>query len=315
MRILSLAAAAALASVSVIAIASDAPEPAFSAEGVRAHVEFLADDLLEGRDAGTRGYDIAARYVATEMEGLGLKPGNGESWYQNVPFVERAPDSSAPGAITIGGKRFPQGGDALVSVFGEGKQTLSGDAVFVGYGLKDAGAKLDDYAGLDVRGKTVVMLYGTPKGLPSDIAASLNSQKAKMAQDAGRDRRDHAVLPADGQGGQLGCAEGLYQRQRAQLGGTGRHAHPLGAGHQGHRLCQRRRGRRLVRRRPAHPEADFRRRRSRAEDQGLRPHPADHHRKHLQMAQVRQPQCRRHDPRIGSGAGQRICAADGASRP
>jgi Zn-dependent M28 family amino/carboxypeptidase len=185
MRILSLAAAAALASVSVIAIASDAPEPAFSAEGVRAHVEFLADDLLEGRDAGTRGYDIAARYVATEMEGLGLKPGNGESWYQNVPFVERAPDSSAPGAITIGGKRFPQGGDALVSVFGEGKQTLSGDAVFVGYGLKDAGAKLDDYAGLDVRGKTVVMLYGTPKGLPSDIAASLNSQKAKMAQDAG----------------------------------------------------------------------------------------------------------------------------------
>lgn len=185
MRILSLAAAAALASVSAIAIASDAPEPAFSAEGVRAHVEFLADDLLEGRDAGTRGYDIAARYVATEMEGLGLKPGNGESWYQNVPFVERAPDSSAPGAITIAGKRFPQGGDALVSVFGEGKQALSGDAVFVGYGLKDAGAKLDDYAGLDVRGKTVVMLYGTPKGLPSDMAASLNSQKAKMAQDAG----------------------------------------------------------------------------------------------------------------------------------
>ena len=185
MRILTLAAAAALASVSAIAIASDAPEPAFSAESVRAHVEFLADDLLEGRDAGTRGYDIAARYVATEMEGLGLKPGNGESWYQNVPFVERAPDTSAPGSITIAGKRFPQGGDALVSVFGEGAQTLSGEAVFVGYGLKDAGARLDDYAGLDVRGKTVVMLYGTPKGLASDIAASLNSQKAKMAQDAG----------------------------------------------------------------------------------------------------------------------------------
>ena len=185
MRILTLAAAAALASVSAIALAHDAPEPAFSAEGVRAHVEFLADDLLEGRDAGTRGYDIAARYVATEMEGLGLKPGNGESWYQEVPFVERAPDTSAPGAITIGGKRFAQGGDALVSVFGEGKQMQSGEAVFVGYGLKDAGAKLDDYAGLDVRGKTVVMLYGTPKGLPSDIAASLNSGKAKMAQDAG----------------------------------------------------------------------------------------------------------------------------------
>jgi Zn-dependent M28 family amino/carboxypeptidase len=185
MRLLSFAVAAALSSVSVIALANDAPEPAFTPEAVRAHVEFLADDLLEGRDAGTRGYDIAARYVATQMEGLGLKPGNGESWYQQVPFVERAPDRSAPGAITIGGTRFPQGKDALVNMAAQGKQSFTGDAVFVGYGLKDAGAKLDDYAGLDVRGKTVVMLYGTPKGLSSDIAASLNSGKAKAAQDAG----------------------------------------------------------------------------------------------------------------------------------
>lgn len=185
MRLLSFAAAAALSSVSALALANNAPEPAFTPEAVRAHVEFLADDLLEGRDAGTRGYDIAARYVATQMEGLGLKPGNGESWYQQVPFVERAPDTSAPGAITIGGTRFPQGKDALVNMAAEGKQSFTGDAVFVGYGLKDAGAKLDDYAGLDVRGKTVVMLYGAPKGLPSDIAASLNSGKAKAAQDAG----------------------------------------------------------------------------------------------------------------------------------
>lgn len=185
MRLFSLVTAAGLASVSAIALANGAPEPAFSPDAVRAHVEFLADDLLEGRDAGTRGYDIAARYVATQMEGLGLKPGNGESWYQEVPFVERAPDTSAPGAITIGGTRFPQGKDALVNMASEGKQTFAGDAVFVGYGLKDADAKLDDYAGLDVRGKTVVMLYGAPKGLPSDIAASLNSGKAKVAQDAG----------------------------------------------------------------------------------------------------------------------------------
>jgi Peptidase family M28 len=185
MRILALAAAAALASVSSIALATDSPEPVFTAEAVRAHIEFLADDLLEGRDAGTRGYDIAARYVATEMEGLGLKPGNGESWYQQVPFVERSLDEGAPGAITIGGTRFVHGTDAAVSIAKEGKQSWTGDAVFVGYGLKDAASKLDDYAGLDVRGKTVVLLYGTPKGLPSDIAASLNSGKGKIAQDAG----------------------------------------------------------------------------------------------------------------------------------
>ncbi|RHW18799.1 M20/M25/M40 family metallo-hydrolase [Sphingomonas gilva] len=185
MRTLSAAIALALASASTIALANGAPEPAFTPEAVRAHVEFLADDLLEGRDAGTRGYDIAARYVATEMAALGLKPGNGESWYQQVPFVERAPDISAPAAITIAGTRYANGENALVNIAAEGKQSLSSEVVFVGYGLKDAAAKLDDYAGLDVRGKTVVMLYGTPKGLPSDVAASLNSQKAKMAQDAG----------------------------------------------------------------------------------------------------------------------------------
>src|SRR5690348_17794242 len=51
------------------------PDHAFSADRIRAHVAFLADDLLEGREAGTRGHEIAAKYVATEFELLGVKPG------------------------------------------------------------------------------------------------------------------------------------------------------------------------------------------------------------------------------------------------
>ena len=64
------------------------PAPDFRADAFRAHVTFLADDLLEGRDAGSRGYDIAARYVATQFAALGLRPAGADgSWYQPVEFV------------------------------------------------------------------------------------------------------------------------------------------------------------------------------------------------------------------------------------
>lgn len=70
--------------VATVSAAAGAPatsvEP--SPQRIRAHVEFLADDLLEGRAAGSRGFDLAARYVATQFELLGLKPaGTNGSWY------------------------------------------------------------------------------------------------------------------------------------------------------------------------------------------------------------------------------------------
>ena len=57
-------------------------DPAFTPSAMRAHVEFLADDLLEGRLTGTRGYDVAAAYVASRFDALGLKPVVNGSWYQ-----------------------------------------------------------------------------------------------------------------------------------------------------------------------------------------------------------------------------------------
>ena len=64
---------AALVALAAPAVAQQAV-PAFTPDAFRAHVAFLADDLLEGRDAGSRGYEIAARYVASRFEALGLKP-------------------------------------------------------------------------------------------------------------------------------------------------------------------------------------------------------------------------------------------------
>src|SRR3712207_1058634 len=83
------------------------PRPEFSRDRFRSHVEFLADDLLEGRNAGERGYDIAARYVATQLEGLGVEPGNKGDWYQQVPFVQAS--LIHPPTLKIGDRSFTHG--------------------------------------------------------------------------------------------------------------------------------------------------------------------------------------------------------------
>lgn len=179
-------AALSLAAVAVPVLAQSAPDPTIRAEEVRAHVEFLADDLLEGRDAGTRGYDIAAKYVASRFDGFGLKPGNGASWYQVVPFQSAKIDAAKRAAITIGGTRFDNGGEVAIAPDGRFQdQRLEGGAVFVGFGLDAPGQGFDDYRGVDVSGKFVVVLPGVPTGTPSEIGASLGAQKAQMAMKRG----------------------------------------------------------------------------------------------------------------------------------
>lgn len=77
-------------------------EPAFTPEQFRSHVTFLADDLLEGRDAGTRGYDLSALYVATQFAGLGLQPAVKGKWYQDVPLFRPNGKSAGTSANVIG---------------------------------------------------------------------------------------------------------------------------------------------------------------------------------------------------------------------
>jgi hypothetical protein len=160
--------------------------PTFTPEAFRAHVAFLSDDLLEGRDTGSRGHEIAARYVSTHFESLGLKPGGeGGSWYQQVPFLEYRL-SDTPGSVTIGGRRYVHRQEALLSAFPfEGQQSVEAPVVFVGYGLDAPELGYDDYRGLDVKGKVVVVLPGTPTGAASDVRAHLNSDKRRMAAKRG----------------------------------------------------------------------------------------------------------------------------------
>src|SRR5579871_6979118 len=85
--------------------ASDFATKTIRPEQIRAHMRFLSDNLLQGRAPGTPGYDIAARYVATELEGMGLHPGASGDWYQPVPLANAVTDAAASSLVlTVNGK-------------------------------------------------------------------------------------------------------------------------------------------------------------------------------------------------------------------
>lgn len=171
------------------AVLADAP-PASTPERFRAHIEFLADDLLEGRDTGSRGHEIAARYVASVFESLGLSPG-GENggWYQRVT-LQQTQRGAMRGSVTVAGPAgettFAHAGEAMIRMNGrEPAQDVSAPLVFVGFGIEDPLLKLNDYRGLDVKGKIVVALRGFPKGMPSEEGAHLAAMKSKAAESHG----------------------------------------------------------------------------------------------------------------------------------
>ena len=162
----------------------------FTADSIKGHVAFLADDLLEGRETGTRGHELAARYVATQFEALGLQPaGDKGGWYQTVKFRERKL-GAGEARVTItgpgGAKSWANATDVLVGPSAiEAVQDIEAPVVFVGYGIDAPAQGANDYAGLDVRGKIVAAFGGFPKGMNSELGAHLAEQKAKMAERRG----------------------------------------------------------------------------------------------------------------------------------
>lgn len=134
---------------------------------LRAHVEFLADDLLEGRDTGSRGARIAAKYITSQFERVGLEPvGDDESYLQAVSFVRQSASASSVFNVEIDGEMVPleYGRDFVVTgmpmVSGQ-LQTL--EAVFAGFGVKAEEYNYDDYDGLDASGRAVIYVGGEPK--------------------------------------------------------------------------------------------------------------------------------------------------------
>ncbi len=182
MRFKLFAAAAAIALAAGAHAQTAGSTPEFTPERFRSHVAFLSDDLLEGRDAGSKGYELGAHYVATQFEGLGLKPGGDKGWYQQVPFLQYKLGSGGSNRVTIGGRSFADRAEVLVAPSPvSGPQSVEAPVVYVGYGIDSPQIGLNDYKGLDVKGKIVAMLGGYPADLPSDVGAHLNSDKRRAA--------------------------------------------------------------------------------------------------------------------------------------
>ncbi|PZQ62967.1 MAG: aminopeptidase [Sphingomonas taxi] len=162
-----------------------APLPADQA-AMKAHVMFLASDAMKGRDAGSPEYDIAAQYVAAQFYAAGLKPmGDAGGYLQAVPLTAYKLDGEGRFAWTPAGaapRPLAAGKDIVAAANPAAKATdVTAPVVFVGYGLEAPQYGLDDYAGVDVRGKIVAFVGGAPAGLPSEVAATFGGAAARQA--------------------------------------------------------------------------------------------------------------------------------------
>lgn len=139
-------------------------------EKIRAHVRFLSHDLLEGRGTGQRGGDIAAQYIATQFASYGLKPaGDNGTYLQKVPMVGITPEPettfSLVAARSDARNLTPLDDYVAYDQTQQKKSDVDADIVYVGYGIEAPEYKWDDYKGVDVRGKVLLMLVNEP---PSD---------------------------------------------------------------------------------------------------------------------------------------------------
>ncbi len=184
--------AATLAAFSMAICACASTDPAerateeISAAAIRAHVEFLADDLLEGRGTGSRGYDLAAHYMAAQFRSFGLEPGGpADSYFQTVPLRQAwvVREGSSIAVIREGRERAlaPDVDYVLSADFARAESEVQAPLVFAGYGVTAPELGYSDYEGIDARGKIVVTLPGAPSRFEPNARAHYSAGVVKAA--------------------------------------------------------------------------------------------------------------------------------------
>lgn len=136
---------------------------------IAAHLRFLSHDLLEGRAPSTRGGQLAAEYLASQLAAMGYEPaGDDGTYFQNVPIVESVVDSSF--SLQAGqGAPFRYLDDVVVfSGLQDARVAVDADVVFVGHGIVAPEYDWNDYAGADVKGKVVLVMVNDPPASDSE---------------------------------------------------------------------------------------------------------------------------------------------------
>ena len=169
--------------LALIAILAAAPLAAqtVSLDTFKRVTETLSSDAFEGRAPGTPGEEKTLALLAAEFGRLGLKPGNNGSWFQDVPLVEVNAKNVTPltFATPKGAVAAAYGPEMVVGTYRtDGKPTalIASPVVFVGYGINAPERGWNDYAGLDVKGKTVVILVNDPDYEAKDLTGPFNGR-------------------------------------------------------------------------------------------------------------------------------------------
>jgi hypothetical protein len=161
-----------------------------SQERLSAHLSYLADDALEGREAGQPGYDLAATYVSEQFAEMGLEPGGGDGWYQQVPLITYMLEPDSPKMIVHRDgvdaaleykEQFAMSGDAVRS-----ENFVRAEVVYVGFGVHAPDFDYSDYEGVDVNGKIVALFRNAPSTLPADYRAYYASTRVKTQEAVAR---------------------------------------------------------------------------------------------------------------------------------
>src|SRR5581483_8908550 len=168
-RIVLAAALTSLSGAALLANPNSAKDLHVSGEKIRAHVKYLASDELQGRGVGTNGEKLATRYIASQLQAEGVKPGgdNG-TYFQRVPLVGVTTRPSA--TLAISGSQGQTPLTFLKDYVGttlsqQPENDFNAEAVFVGHGISAPEFNWDDYKGRDVRGKVLIFFTNEP---PSD---------------------------------------------------------------------------------------------------------------------------------------------------
>ncbi len=145
----------------------EAGPPTFTAEAIMDHVKVLASDEFEGRAPGTKGEDLTVAYIADQFRKAGLKPGNTDgTYFQSVPMVGITADPAASLVFKRGSATqilaFKTDVVAWTKRVQDTVRLDASDVVFVGYGVQAPEYQWDDYKGIDLAGKTVIMLVNDP---------------------------------------------------------------------------------------------------------------------------------------------------------
>lgn len=159
-------ASAVAALYALLAAGSSAQIQEITGERLRAHVKFLASDLLEGRAPGTRGDKLATEYLAAQFALVGAQPaGDQGTYFQKVPLVGVEPQADSE--LTVRGRGRPVTLKWLAEFVGASQrqkplEVFEAEAVFVGHGIAAPEFSWDDYKGTDVKGKMVVLFTNEP---------------------------------------------------------------------------------------------------------------------------------------------------------